>query len=121
MPSPEAVRDNWSLKRALALSFAVGIRPCTGAILVLIFAIGQGLLWAGVVATFAMAIGTAITVSILAALAVTSRDTAEKLAGGSGSAWGTRLSTAAGFIGALLVTGMGALFFTYSLGPAQPF
>lgn len=121
MPSPEAVRDNWSLKRALTLAFAVGIRPCTGAILVLIFAIGQGLLWAGVVATFAMAIGTAITVSLLAALAVTSRQAAERLAGGSGGRWASHISTAAGLMGGLLVTTLGALFFVYSLGPAQPF
>ncbi len=36
-------------------SVSVGIRPCTGAILVLIFALTQGMFWAGVAATFAMA------------------------------------------------------------------
>ena len=45
--------------------FSVGIRPCTGAILVLVFALTQGLFWAGVAATFAMALGTA-SVSICA-------------------------------------------------------
>ena len=46
------------------------IRPCTGAILVLVFALTQGVFWAGVAATFAMIIGTAITVAILATLAL---------------------------------------------------
>ena len=63
------------------LAAAVGIRPCTGAILVLVFAIGQGLAWAGVFATFAMALGTAITVSALAAIAIGSRELAARFGG----------------------------------------
>jgi ABC-type nickel/cobalt efflux system permease component RcnA len=52
----------FSWRKILAVVFSVGIRPCTGAILVLVFALTQGMFWAGVAATFAMAIGTAITV-----------------------------------------------------------
>jgi nickel/cobalt transporter (NicO) family protein len=52
----------FSWRKILAVVFSVGIRPCTGAILVLVFALTQGMFWAGVGATFAMAIGTAITV-----------------------------------------------------------
>ena len=81
-PAPAELQGDWSWRRALALAFAVGIRPCTGAILVLVFAIGQGLLWAGVLSTFAMALGTAITVSVLAASAVGFRELAARLAGG---------------------------------------
>ena len=62
--------------------FSVGIRPCTGAILVLVFALTQGMFWAGVAATFAMAIGTAITVAALATLALGSRELALRLGGG---------------------------------------
>ena len=47
----------FSWRKILAVVFSVGIRPCTGAILVLIFALTQGMFWAGVAATFAMAIG----------------------------------------------------------------
>ena len=65
--------------------FSVGIRPCTGAILVLIFALTQGMFWAGVAATFAMAIGTAITVAALATLALGSRELALRLGGRSGA------------------------------------
>ena len=46
-------------RKIMAVVFSVGIRPCTGAILVLVFALTQGLFWAGVAATFAMALGTA--------------------------------------------------------------
>ena len=53
--------------------------------LVLIFALTQGVFWAGVAATFAMAIGTAITVAVLATLALGSRELALKLGGRSGA------------------------------------
>ena len=69
----------------MAVVFSVGIRPCTGAILVLVFALTQGLFWAGVAATFAMALGTAITVAVLATLALGSRELALKLGGRSGA------------------------------------
>ena len=74
-----------SWRKILAVVFSVGIRPCTGAILVLVFALTQGLFWAGVAATFAMAIGTAITVAALATLALGSRELALKLGGTNGT------------------------------------
>ena len=74
----------FSWRKVMAVVFSVGIRPCTGAILVLVFAVTQGLFWAGVAATFAMAFGTAITVAVLATLALGSRELALKLGGASG-------------------------------------
>lgn len=115
MPSPEALQKDWSLRRMLTLAFAIGIRPCTGAILVLVFAISQGLLWAGVFATFAMAIGTAITVSALAALAVGSRGFAERFASNKNASWANGLQSAVGIGGAAFVMLTGATFFYYSL------
>jgi nickel/cobalt transporter (NicO) family protein len=61
------------------------VGPCTGAILVLVFALTQGVFWAGVVATFAKAIGTAITVAAPATLALGSRELALRLGGRSGA------------------------------------
>jgi ABC-type nickel/cobalt efflux system permease component RcnA len=122
LPAPEQLQGDWSWRRAFALAFAVGIRPCTGAILVLVFAIGQGLWWAGVFSTFAMALGTAITVSALAALAVGSRELAKRMAGSGGSTkWADRIQMAAGLGGASLVLVLGALFFVGSLAGGQPF
>lgn len=114
MPDPRQLEGQWSWRKAFALAFAVGVRPCTGAILVLVFAIGQGLLWAGVFATFAMAIGTAITVSALAALAVGSRELAARLGGGVGIA-ADRMRLVAGLGGSALVLVLGVLFFIGSL------
>jgi ABC-type nickel/cobalt efflux system permease component RcnA len=121
LPAPSQLQGEWSWKRALALAFAVGIRPCTGAILVLVFAIGQGLWWAGVFSTLAMALGTAITVSALAALAVGSRELAKRLAGGGGAKWADRVQMAAGLGGAGLVLVLGAVFFFASLSGPAPF
>ena len=80
----------------------------------LIFALSQGLVWAGVFATFAMAVGTAITVSALAVIAVGSRDLAVWLGGDSGG-WGRHVRTAAGIGGALAVIAFGLMLFVGSL------
>jgi nickel/cobalt transporter (NicO) family protein len=100
--------------------FSVGIRPCTGAILVLVFAVTQGLFWAGVAATFAMAFGTAITVAVLATLALGSRELALKL-GGNNAAWTNVVWTSCAMGGAVVIFLFGLLLFLASLGPARPF
>lgn len=120
MPAPQDLQGAWSWRRALPLALSVGIRPCSGAILLLIFALSQGMLWAGIIGTFAMALGTAITVSVLATLAVTSRDWAAKTSG-PGSIWADRLITGAGFLGAGLVFVLGTVFFIGSLKGPAPF
>jgi nickel/cobalt transporter (NicO) family protein len=117
MAAPKDLQGEWSWRKALPLALSVGIRPCSGAILLLIFALSQGMIWAGIAGTFAMAFGTAITVSILATLAVSSRDWAAR-ASGPGSLWAGRIQTAAGFAGAGLVFILGTAFFIASLkGP----
>ena len=60
---------------------AVGLRPCSGAILVMSFSLLNGLYLGGVLSVLAMSIGTAITVTILATIAVTAKDLALRLAG----------------------------------------
>lgn len=120
MPSPKDLQGAWSWRKALPIALSIGIRPCSGAILLLIFALSQGMLWAGVVGTFAMALGTAITVSILAAMAVGSRNWAARVSG-PGSVWAERIQIAAGLIGASLVLILGVAFFLASLKTGSPF
>jgi hypothetical protein len=60
----------------------VGIRPCSGAILVLVFALAQGLFWAGIAATFVMGLGTAITVATIAIIAVSAKGLARRMTAG---------------------------------------
>jgi ABC-type nickel/cobalt efflux system permease component RcnA len=68
-------RSAWS---AIA---AVAMRPCSGALIVLTFAFLHGLWLAGIASVFAMALGTAVTVSLLAILAVAAKGWAVRLAG----------------------------------------
>ncbi|OZI72121.1 nickel/cobalt transporter [Bordetella genomosp. 12] len=65
-------RLDW--RRAGAAVAAVGVRPCSGALIVLVFALSQDIFGAGVVAALAMGLGTGLTVAVLAMLAVWSRD-----------------------------------------------
>ncbi len=46
----------------------------------MVFALAQGLLWAGVASTFVMGLGTAITVAAIATLAVAAKAVATRLA-----------------------------------------
>jgi nickel/cobalt exporter len=73
------------LAAAWSAILAVGIRPCSGAIIILVFALAQGLFLAGVAATFVMAIGTGLTVAVLATLAVSARGLALRMASGESS------------------------------------
>jgi nickel/cobalt transporter (NicO) family protein len=81
-PVPEELAGPGGWKRGLAAIVAVGLRPCSGAIIVLVFALAQGLFLIGVASTFVMGLGTAITVAAIATLAVAARGLAGKLASG---------------------------------------
>ena len=72
-PSREVLEAPLSLKAMAALVLSVGIRPCSGGILVLLVAYSLDLPWAGVAAVLAMSAGTAMTVSAMATLSVYSR------------------------------------------------
>lgn len=76
-----SARPRAPIARVWSTIMAVGIRPCSGAIIVLVFALSQGLFLAGVAATFVMALGTGLTVATIAALAVSARGVAIHVAG----------------------------------------
>lgn len=75
-PAPDAGKGRLE---TVGIVFSIGIRPCSGAILVLAFANVFGLPWAGVGAVLAMSAGTAIAVATLALLAVNARKLAASL------------------------------------------
>ena len=111
-PEPSELAGAHWLKRGLTAIVAVGLRPCSGAIIVLVFALAQGLFWIGVASTFVMGLGTAITVAAIATLAVGARGLAGKLAKakpGAGLIILRGLETAAALVivlfGAALLTG----------------
>ncbi|WP_051245216.1 nickel/cobalt transporter [Thalassobaculum salexigens] len=79
-PSREDLAAPLSLRGAAALVLSIGIRPCSGAVLVLVVAYSMGLRLTGMASVLAMSLGTAITVGVLAALSVFARDMARRLA-----------------------------------------
>ena len=87
---------------------AVGLRPCSGAILVLVFALANGLFWVGVASTFVMGLGTFITVAVIATIAVGARSLAQRIAGAH-SSYGMLAMRGIETGAALVVMGFGAL------------
>jgi ABC-type nickel/cobalt efflux system permease component RcnA len=120
-PDLEQLDRPLSLKTFAAVVLSIGIRPCSGAVLVLLFADVLDLRWAGIAAVLAMSFGTAATVGVLAVLAVNFRRLAAAVAGGAG---GGRYVTVAGqtvaLLGGVLITALGASLFFGSLGPQHP-
>ena len=111
-PDPAMLSDEaFDLRAAWIAIAAVGIRPCTGALIVLSFALLNGLVFGGIVSVLAMSLGTAITVSILATLAVTAKNWATALSGGK-SGW---FHAAIEIAGAALVFLLGAFMLAASL------
>ncbi len=111
-PEPSELAGAHWFKRGLAAIVAVGLRPCSGAIIVLVFSLAQGIFWIGVASTFVMGLGTAITVSAIAILAVGARGLAGRWAKakpGGGMVLLRGLETAAALVivvfGVLLLTG----------------
>jgi nickel/cobalt exporter len=79
-PPPEELGGAGGWSRGLAAIVATGSRPCSGALLVLVFAMAQGLFWLGAGAALMMGLGTFITVATIATGAVMARATASRLA-----------------------------------------
>jgi nickel/cobalt exporter len=77
--TPDQLKGSW--REQLSVVLAVGMRPCSGALIVLAFALSQGLLAAGILAVLLMGVGTAITTGALAAMAVGFKGLAGRLAG----------------------------------------
>ena len=110
-PEPRDLKGPHWLRHGLSAIVAVGLRPCSGAIIVLVFALAQGLFWIGAASTFVMGLGTAITVATIATIAVAARGLAGKLAKakpGAGMLLLRGFETAA----ALLIVAFGALLLT---------
>jgi ABC-type nickel/cobalt efflux system permease component RcnA len=110
-PTPDQLAGPGGWRRGLGTIFAVGLRPCSGAILVLVFALAQGLFWAGIAATFVMGVGTAITVATIAIVAVSARGLAQRLsAGRDGGGTLIMRGIELGAAGLVLLFGLGLLF-----------
>jgi len=98
MPTPQQATAAGSWRQIAGLSIAIGLRPCSGAILVLILSFSVGLWWAGIAAALCMGLGTALTVSVLAVLASTLGKAAVPFTMESHSLWPRLLGLAGGSV-----------------------
>uniref|UniRef100_A0A2A4Z2J4 Nickel/cobalt efflux system n=1 Tax=OCS116 cluster bacterium TaxID=2030921 RepID=A0A2A4Z2J4_9PROT len=82
MPAPQPGQN---LKQKLLTIFSIGIRPCTGALIILILAHSLQLYGTAILATFLMAFGTFITISLVATFAVSLQKISQKFSGNMSS------------------------------------
>ena len=95
------------------LAVAVGLRPCSGAIIILLFTLANGIFLVGALATFSMAFGTALVVSLAGLLAIALRRSVT--ASNRGHAFVARMQTGVTVAGALVITTLGGLMFAGAL------
>lgn len=115
LPDPSLLQaENFNVREAWSAVVAVGLRPCSGALLVMTFAMLNGLLLGGVLSVIAMSLGTAITVSLLAILSVGAKGLAVRLAG-PGSRKATWVGNGIEILGAVLVILAGVVLLGASL------
>ena len=115
-PDPTTLGEGFSWRESISTVIAAGARPCSGAILVLVFALFQGFYVAGILSALVMALGTAITTAALASTAVLAKSIALRLTGarsrrGLIAARGLELAAAALVlaVGLSLLLGVGPL------------
>ena len=87
--------------------------PCTGAVLILLYAIANDILFAGVLLVVAIAAGMALTMGALGVLSMVARRRGRRVeAGGNGPG---RLAIAMDYAGALAITALGGGLFWATL------
>lgn len=123
-PTGKALETDVSILSFLGIIASVGIRPCSGAVIVLLLANSLNLKIAGLLSVLSMSIGTALTVSIIAVIAVYARAFATRLLGVMPERH-VRMSLAANMVGmagglVILMFGL-SLFSAAYFAPAHPF
>ncbi|MEM7044460.1 MAG: nickel/cobalt transporter [Pseudomonadota bacterium] len=116
-PSADQLEKELSFREFFPMILSIGIRPCSGAILVLILALALHQLPAGIAAVVAMSIGTGLSISALAALSVYARNSAIAFANAfemEGQSLG-RLIHLAAIIGGVLIVIFGGTLLAATL------
>ncbi|MCU6185093.1 nickel/cobalt transporter [Citrobacter cronae] len=81
LPNPEQVQSGEDWRARLMIILSMGMRPCSGAIMVLLFSKVIGVFYWGMASALAMAAGTSLTITSLALLVHSFRTLAVRLSG----------------------------------------
>ena len=79
LPANALKEEQFSVSTFCSIVFSTGLRPCSGAVIVLLFANSLNLFTTGLLSVLAMSLGVALTTSGLAGLTVYARHLAEQL------------------------------------------
>lgn len=126
MPSSQELQAGNDWRTRLAIVLAMGMRPCSGAIMVLLFAKVIGVYWWGIFSAIAMAIGTSLTISLLALFVHYARRLAVHLSRKRApAAWGAIAWATLALTGGIILLFAGALLYLSSqpdfIGGVRPF
>ena len=119
LPSANQMEAAEDWRGALGVVLSIGMRPCSGAIIVLVFAKAFGIAWFGIGAVLAMSAGTAIAVAGLALLAIKARDIASSLINRKIGGW-IMVSSGISLLGGVFILVIGIGLLSLSFGSAHP-
>ena len=112
MPDPAHIAGKLDWRKAWGAIVAIGLRPCSGAILVLVFALSQQFFVAGIAAALAMGLGTGLTVATLAMMSLAAGRMAETAGGSQGRQWGQTIGATLQGAASIAVLLFGLLLFS---------
>lgn len=126
MPSDEQLQAGADWRMQMAVVLAMGLRPCSGAILVLLFSKVIGVFGWGILSALAMAAGTSLTISLIGVLVHYSRSLAVRLSAPRAPAlWSSLSWSLLAFVGGAILIAVGYLLYssgsTEMIGGIRPF
>jgi nickel/cobalt transporter (NicO) family protein len=119
MPTPDQMDAARDFRTMAGVVLSIGIRPCSGAVLVLAVANLFGIAWAGLAAVAAMSFGTALAVATLALVVLSARRIVTTLIQVEDKALAVTGQIVA-FVGGGLILVLGVTLLLGSFGPAHP-
>ncbi|CNF17204.1 nickel/cobalt transporter [Yersinia nurmii] len=126
LPSDEELQAGNDWRTRLAVILAMGMRPCSGAIMILLFAKVIGVYVWGIASALAMALGTSLTISLLALFVHYARQLAVRLSRDRApAAWGSIAWATLALAGGIILLFAGVLLYLSSqpsmMGGVRPF
>lgn len=123
-PTATDLESPLSFRTFIGIVMSIGIRPCSGAVIVLLLAYALNLEMAGLLSVLAMSLGTALTVSLLATISVYLRQMAKRMLVmlPDGNLALGRIMDVVGLIGGVIIFAFGAALLNIALfAPVHPF